>query len=165
MTPRRDTPLDPEAILHALAEHGVDCLLIGGLAAQAHGHIRTTQDVDLLPDPAPENLERLARALRALHAVPAGPEAGKPAPPSARALAARPVTALETRAGGIDVHLRPPGSAPYPDLRARALRLDVAGTSVGVVGLDDLIAMKQASGRPIDRADVRALTALESGDG
>ena len=46
-------------------------------------------------------------------------------------------------------------------MRKRALELEVAGTRVAVVGLDDLIAMKRAAGRLLDRGDVIALTMPE----
>ena len=70
------------------------------------------------------------------------------------------VLELDTDAGGVDVHVDVPGAAPYPALRARALELQLAmlETRVLVAGLDDLIAMKRASGRPIDRSDILALT-------
>jgi hypothetical protein len=67
------------------------------------------------------------------------------------------VLELDTDAGGIDVHATPPGSAPYAQLRARALVIDL-DVPVPVAGLDDLIAMKRASGGPIDRSDIVALT-------
>ena len=143
---RRETPLDAAAILRALADHGVDYVVIGGMAVQAHGHTRTTQDLDLVPEPSAVNLARLAAAAHAL---------GVTADIDFRESIA---ITLETSAGGLDVHLRPPGAAPYARLRARALELDVAGLKVAVAGLDDLIAMKRASGRPIDRGDVIALT-------
>jgi hypothetical protein len=67
------------------------------------------------------------------------------------------VLELDTDAGGIDIHAARPGAAPYAELRERALliQLDVP---VAVAGRDDLIAMKRASGRPIDRSDIIALT-------
>jgi hypothetical protein len=68
------------------------------------------------------------------------------------------VTELDTDAGGVDVHMTPPGAAPYDRLRARALELDVSGVRLAVAGRDDLIAMKRTSGRPVDRGDIAALT-------
>jgi hypothetical protein len=47
-----DVPLDAERILRALAEHGVDYVLIGGLAVQTHGHVRTT----IVPPTSPTSL-------------------------------------------------------------------------------------------------------------
>lgn len=160
---RRETPLDAARILQVLGEHRVEYTLIGGLAVQAHGHTRTTQDVDIVPSPEPENLERLAAALRGLAARPAG-ERGSGAQRRFRgAFSPGGATSLDTDAGGVDVHLSPPGAAAYRQLRGRALVIEVAGTTVAVAGRDDLIAMKRASGRPIDRGDVIALTVPERG--
>src|SRR5690242_14617928 len=63
-----DTPLDAERILAVLARNGVDYVIVGGIAAQAHGHVRTTFDIDVFPRPEPDNLRRLANALNELEA-------------------------------------------------------------------------------------------------
>jgi hypothetical protein len=155
---RRDAariPLDAAAILRTLAEHRVDYVLIGGLAVQAHGHTRTTQDIDIVPAPAQANLSRLRLALAALHAHPAG----RPDDDVARhSIPEEGVLSLDTRAGGVDIHPSPPGAPAYPELRSRALELDVADVRVAVAGLDDLISMKRAGGQPIDIGDIVALT-------
>ena len=67
---RREIPLDAAIILCTLAEHEVDYVVIGGLAVQAHGHPRTTQDLDLVPEPSAANLRRLRTALEAMGARP-----------------------------------------------------------------------------------------------
>jgi len=59
---------DPERILRVLADHGVDCLIVGGFGAQAHGAHRQTLDIDVVPRGTDANLERLAAALRDLGA-------------------------------------------------------------------------------------------------
>jgi uncharacterized nucleotidyltransferase DUF6036 len=152
---RRELPLDARAILHVLAEQEVDFVVIGGLAVQAHGHPRTTQDLDLVPDPDASNLGRLRAALAVLGARPVGARKPATAPIS---IPAAGVLELDTDAGGIDVHTHAPGAAPYPELRQRALELELGDVHVLVAGRDDLIAMKRASGRPIDRGDILALT-------
>lgn len=157
---RREVPLDAAELLRALDRAGVECVVVGGLAVQAHGHLRTTQDLDVVPEPSAENLQRLAQALEILEARPVGATA--PAPPSAQELASRAITTLDTHAGGLDVHRAPPGAAPFAALRARALVLEVAGARVAFAGRDDLIAMKRAAGRPVDRGDVLALTEREA---
>jgi hypothetical protein len=149
---RHEIPLDAAAILRALADHGVDYIVIGGVAVQTHGHPRTTQDLDLLPEPSPANLERLRAALVALAARPVGALAA-----DTISIPSNGVLELDTDAGGVDVHLDPPGAAPYAALRRRALQVHV-DVDVLVAGRDDLIAMKRASGRPIDRSDILALT-------
>jgi hypothetical protein len=157
---RRDIPLDAAEIFRVLSGHAVLYVVIGGLAVQAHGHTRTTQDVDLVPDPDAGNVDRLASALTALSARAAGELAPWPRDAILSALAREPIVSLDTDVGGVDVHIRPPGAAPYAQLRARAMAIEVAGVSVAIAGRDDLIAMKRAAGRPIDRGDVIALTAL-----
>lgn len=161
---RRETPLDAARILQTLFEHEVSYTVIGGLAVQAHGHTRTTQDVDIVPEPDPENVGRLADALHALGARPAGKTRAWSRARLREALTTSEILSLDTEVGGVDVHMRPPGSAPYEALRSRALIIEVAGVTVAIAGRDDLIAMKRAAGRPIDRGDIIALTALEHGD-
>lgn len=158
---RRSVPLAADTILRCLADHAVDYLLIGGLAVQAHGHVRTTQDVDLLPAPGRANLDRLAAALAELNARPSGGGAVPPGGLDGAAIEGAGVLALDTDAGGVDVHTAPPGAASFAAMLQRALELEVAGTRVVVVGRDDLIAMKRAADRPLDRGDVIALTAPE----
>jgi len=160
---RRDIPLDATEIFAALARHDVEYVLIGGLAVQAHGHIRTTQDADLVPAPGPPTRARLAAALGELGARPAGKGEAPPGWSLAEALDRAGTLRLDTDAGGVDVHREPPGAAPFAALRARAMVLEVAEVPVVVAGRDDLIAMKRASGRPIDRGDVIALTRAEIG--
>lgn len=63
-----------------------------------------------------------------------------------------------TRDGGVDVLREVPGGRSYEELEEGVLRVDLGDVEVPVVGLDDLIQMKLARGRPVDLADVAALT-------
>ena len=71
--PPPERPLDLVRLLETLARHGVDYVVIGGVATQVHGHRRTTMDLDLTPDPEPENIRRLSAALEELEARPSDP--------------------------------------------------------------------------------------------
>lgn len=124
----------PQEIFAALDRHGVDYVTIGGVAANAHGSRRLTLDVDIVPAPEESNYERLAAALDELGA---------------------PATA------DLNVLNGAPGAAPYEDLRKRAVEVQVRGTPVRIASLDDLIAMKRASGRDKDLRDIAELTAPE----
>lgn len=149
--------LDAERILRVLDEQEVEYVLIGGLAVQTHGHVRTTNDADLIPAPDPGNLERLASALRLLSARVLNP--GKEGMEvDATMLPRATIWQFATRDGGIDVMHEVPGGRSYSELIERALLVRLGEIDVPVVGLDDLIQMKLARGRPLDLADVAALT-------
>ena len=155
--PEPESPLDAERILRALAEHGVEYVLIGGLAVQTHGHVRTTNDADMIPAPTPANLERLAAALHSLDARVLNPGEEETAI-DAKMLPRATIWQFATRDGGIDVMREVPGGRAYGELLDRALHVQLGEIDVPVVDLDDLIQMKLARGRPVDLADVAALT-------
>ena len=64
------TEFDLRALLEALHGHEISFIVIGGVPVGAHGFIRGTEDLDLVPEPGPENLQRLAVALEELDALP-----------------------------------------------------------------------------------------------
>lgn len=159
---RHPEPLDAQRILEELARHEVDFVLVGGMAAQTHGSTRMTNDVDLIPQPDPQNLARLAEALRALDARVLNP-GHEDLEIDAAMLPRATIWQLATPHGDIDVLHEAPGAAPYDQLRERALVIMLDDLRVPVAGRDDLIRMKLARGRPTDRADVAALTDTEAG--
>jgi hypothetical protein len=153
----RDTPLDAERILDALAEHAVDYVIVGGLAVQTHGHVRTTVDIDVFPRPDPSNLERLADALNALDAQVLNP-GSEGMKIDATMLPRATLWQFVTRHGAVDVLHDAPGAPPYDELRGQALEIRFGDLKLAVAGRDDLIGMKRASGRPVDLEDIAALT-------
>jgi hypothetical protein len=62
------TEFDLRALLEALHSHDISFIVIGGVAVGAHGFIRGTEDLDLVPEPDPDNLQRLAAVLEELDA-------------------------------------------------------------------------------------------------
>ncbi|MDX6719777.1 MAG: hypothetical protein QOJ63_2031 [Solirubrobacteraceae bacterium] len=164
MSPERAprVAFDLRALLAILHEHRVDYTVIGGVAVQVHGHRRTTKDLDVVPGPDRQNLERLAAALTQLGARPRDLPGG---PPDAEHLTAAPIAPpLTTEHGELHILRDVPGAPAYEELRARALVVDLDGISVAVAGLDDLISMKRASGRPTDERDIAALIAATGAD-
>lgn len=153
-------PLRAVDLVRTLSDHGVSYVVIGGFAAIAHGSPRATRDLDIVVAPDNDNLVRLSAALRELDAkrhLPAG---------AARRVLAADVAAValgttlhtRTSAGALDILGAPAGAPPYEQLRARAVPTTLAGIDVLVAGLDDLIAMKRAAGRPLDLQDIADLT-------
>jgi len=159
-----ERPLDLMALLETLARHRVEYLIVGGVAVQVHGHRRTTKDLDVVPSRGADNYARLAAALDELEARPLGVDPGKVALPTAdpdRLRIAAIVPPLVTRHGEIHILNEPKGAAPYEEMRRRALTIELDGIEVAIVGVDDLIRMKRASGRQEDLDDIRVLTALD----
>jgi hypothetical protein len=153
----------PEEIFAALERRAVDYVAIGGVAANAHGSRRVTLDVDIVPEPSEANYRRLAAALDDLGA----PEAAVDSefrsldPRDSFDLALAEALKLATAAGDLDIVNGAPGAPPYKDLRARAIEVEVRGVRIPTASLDDLIAMKRASGRPQDIRDIASLTGGE----
>jgi hypothetical protein len=114
-----------------------------------------------VPSPDPSNLGRLASALTALDAEVMlddfdPNELGLA--PDEHGLAMGGNWVLRTRLGRLDVMQDVPGVKSYAHLRGSAVRRDVAGAGPFVfAGLDDLIAMKAAAGRPQDEIDITSL--------
>lgn len=153
-------PFSAETIFAALQRHGVDYVTIGGIAANAHGSRRVTLDVDIVPAPDGPNYERLAAALDELGAPGSAVDSGfrDLDPRDGFDLACAKVLKLPTAAGDLDLFNAAIGAPPYEDLRKRAIEVEVRGTPVRIASLDDLIAMKRASGRPQDIRDIAELT-------
>jgi hypothetical protein len=134
----------------------------GGIAVQVYGHVRMTNDVDLIPSPTPENLKRLAKALAVLDARVLNP-GSENLRIDARMLPRATLWLLSTRHGDVDVLHDAPGAAPFPELRKRALVIALGDRRIPVAGRDDLIRMKRAAGRAVDLSDIAALTEPEHG--
>lgn len=152
---------DPLAVVRVLAEHGVAYILCGGVAARLHGSDLLTEDLDLAPAQDAANLGRLARALEEMGArlaVPDPPE-GLRIPLDERTFSS-PVMTFRTQFGDVDVLRHTLSRGGYAELRDRAVAFDVLGLDVRAIALEDLIADKEASGRPKDRGKLPSLHAL-----
>lgn len=69
MTGSPDQPeVDVLRIVRVLERHGVEYLLVGGVAAALHGAQRPTRDFDCVAQRSDANLQRLAAAMRELKA-------------------------------------------------------------------------------------------------
>jgi len=148
---------DPVGILRVLVAHRVEFVVVGGVAARLQGAPLVTQDLDVTPSSAPENLSRIAAALEELGArfrTATEPE-GVRFPFDPGLLANARSWTLTTDRGDLDLVFEPAGTRGYPDLVAGADDLRVAVDPplvVKVAALADVIRSKEAAGREKDRA-------------
>jgi predicted nucleotidyltransferase len=151
----------PRPLLQRLVDARVDFIVVGGIAAVAHGSVTFTQDLDITYAPDEENLERLGRVLVDLGARLRGVTDDVPFVPDGRTLRRTRVLTLDTPIGRIDLLAQPDGAPVFAELRARAELDVIAGVEVAYASLDDLIAMKKAAGRPKDLVAVEELEAIQ----
>jgi hypothetical protein len=153
---------DPVAILTRLVAARVRFVVIGGLAAQAHGSISSTFDLDICYARDRDNLESLARILTDIAAVRRGLPIDAPRMPQldARTLRATSLLTLDTAYGPLDLLAAPDPGLDYDQLAARSVRVDLRGVVVLVASLEDLMTMKRAADRPKDRVELEILGAL-----
>ncbi len=151
---------DFERLLQALAAGGVEYILVGGLAANAHGAIRTTRDVDVVYARSRANLERLEKTLAPLRPYLRGAPPGLPFRLDVATLQSGLNFTLITDLGELDLLGEVPGGGRYEDLLPHSDMLDLFGVSCRCLGLDALIRVKRAAGRPKDFEAVAELEAL-----
>ena len=150
---------DFAGLLGTLARHEVAFIVVGGAAAIAHGSARLTQDLDIVYERTPSNLDRLVRALQEYRPYPRGVPPGLPFLWDCRTLERGLNFTLTTLLGDIDVLGEIPGGGGYRDLAAAAIELQVFETRCLFLSLAQLIRAKRAAGRP---KDLEALAELEA---
>ena len=146
-------------MLKTLASHGVEFLVVGGIAGALHGSSSITFDLDICHSRTFENLDCLEASLKQLGARLRGaPE--DIVPWDARTLLAEEIFTFATTWGDLDCMGAPAGTKGFNDLNANAVEMDIEGMKIRVVSLNDLIRIKRASGRPKDRVELEVLGAL-----
>jgi hypothetical protein len=148
------------ALLRRLAGHGVDFVVVGGIAMIGHGSGRNTRDLDICYATDPANLEALGAAMLELGAKLRGVADDVPFVPDARTLRRTSILTLTSPDGWIDLLVAPPGAPPYEQLRAGAVRTTIDGTAILIASLDDLESMKRAANRPMDRIDLEEIAVI-----
>jgi len=149
------SPSDPSLQLGLLFEtlirHGVDFVVVGGIAGLAHGSAYPTFDLDIAYARERPNLERLARALRELDVTLRGAPPDLPFQVDARTLENGANFTFDSPHGKFDVLGELDGSGGYERLRMGAIVQTIEGCEVRVASIDHLIQMKRAANRPKDR--------------
>lgn len=153
-----------ETIVRTLNAANVQYLIVGGLAVNAHGFVRTTRDIDIVLHLEPANAERGLHAL-----VQAGWQLAIPETPAAFAdPSERERWRLEKnmivlklwsdahRRTPIDIFIYEPFD--FAEEYARAVPMEIcSGVTAPIIALDTLLRMKREAGRPQDLIDIEEL--------
>ena len=135
-------------LLQVLTRGGVEFIVVGGVAAFAHGAARVTLDLDVVYRRTPENIRRVASVLAPLQPYPRGAPRGLPFRWDDRAVSFGTNFTLETSLGLIDLPGEITGGGKYEDLLPATIRLEIYGISCLCLDLTKLIEVKRAAGRP-----------------
>jgi hypothetical protein len=144
-----------EKWLGRLLDEEVKFLVVGGLAVTLNGYVRLTEDVDLLVEATPENLERLIRCLANFgegHGGTLAPADFTPEPGAIRVIE-------ESEDCQIDLFTELSGMS-YADLIAGAESSPLGSRSFPYASKSQLIAIKSGSVREKDQLDVLAMKKL-----
>ena len=149
-----------EQMLAALSDAGVEFIIVGGVAARAHGSSRLTDDIDISYR-TPANLARVVGALAPFTPYLRGAPPGLPFDWSVGTLRAGLNFTLTTTVGAIDLLGEITGGGHYADLLPHTLTITIFGRDVQLLDLPWLIRVKRAAGRPKDLEVIAELEALQ----
>ena len=157
-------------LLQSLCDAQVDYVLVGGLAVQLHGFLRSTFDIDLVLAMNDENLVRfidVAKQYGLVPAIPVSIDSLRNAEQIEAWYREKGMLAFalrEPQIGGsmLDVLVRP--DVPFDQLLLNAVAGELYGRRVPIASIDDLLTMKRVANRPKDRLDVVALEKIGRGE-
>ena len=136
-------------MLSALDAAGAEYLVVGAHALAAHGVPRATGDLDVWVRATPENAARVLAALR---------DFGAPLFDLSPEDLARPETVFQIGVVPVRVDiLTSISGVGFEEAWAGRIHVTVDGVTFGVLGREELIRNKRATGRPKDLLDVETL--------
>jgi len=152
-------------LLRRMVGQQVEFVVVGGVAAVAHGSAMNTDDLDVALPFTEENLRRLFAALDGLHPRYFMTLDKRPVRESPEQLVSFKNLYLATDVGRLDLLGSVPPVGDYDRIASHAEVLTVLGLELRVISLEDLITVKAHVGRPKDRhveLELRAIRELRA---
>jgi hypothetical protein len=144
-------------LLRGLHKHNVRYLVSGAMAMVFYGYVRNTEDLDLIVDPDPENLDRVADWLTStgasLRLNPMSSFTDRERTGLHRGAKVSVLTSL----GQVDIDQTLPGLPEFSQLMEQAELYETDGMRVPVLDRETLIELKRSRGSFLDRADIEAI--------
>ena len=156
-------------LLQSLVDHQVQFVLVGGLAVQLHGYLRSTFDVDLVLAMDDENLSRFIDVVKQFGLIPVIPvpidslRNAQQIDQWHREKGMLAFALREPQVGGsvVDILVRP--EVPFDKLLMDAVTGELFGRQVRIASIDSLLMMKRSANRPKDILDIAALEKIKQG--
>jgi hypothetical protein len=146
--------MDTESLLKSLNARAVDYVVIGATAFPVHGYVRSTLDVDIFVRPERDNAHRTLAALS---------DAGYDVTDLTVDELLEKKILLRQYLVEADIHPFVEGRS-FDAVWAGRVQAHYGETPTCFAGLEDLIAMKKAAGRPKDLEDLKHLRKLRRDD-
>lgn len=150
-------------LLKAVEKAGIQYLVVGGMAVNFHGIIRPTKDIDFIVYLETNNLLKFCKLMTDLGYRPKAPvKAEDFADPEKRRDWIKNKNMIvfcfyhqDDLMNVIDVFVEHP--LPFEEIYARRTLVPLGEVNISVIGIPDLIKLKEKAGRMQDLADIRAL--------
>jgi len=155
-----------EEILVEFQKQKVKYVIVGGMAVNYHGFVRSTSDMDILVDMTDENLRKIVRILRRK-----GYHVKQPVDPMGIAdeetrhdwIHNKNMKAFnfyrENELKEVDIIIESPVS--YKEAKKSVLQLKMGTFKIPVISIDHLIKMKTHAGRDMDQNDIKQLKRIK----
>ena len=153
-------PTQFDEMIPALSRAAVEFIIVGGVAARAHGSARLTDDLDISYRRNHENIGRVVAALAAYKPYLRGAPPGLPFRWDSETIERGLNFTLITTLGPIDLLGEITGGGRYEDLLPHSIIQEIYGANCLCLNLAILIKVKRAAGRPKDLEAVAELEAI-----
>jgi len=147
-------------LIRTLSQAQVEFIVVGGVAAAGHGSARLTRDLDIVYRRTTTNIERLVSAVTPLNPYLRGAPPGLPFSWSEETIRKGLNFTLITSLGALDLLGEITGGGRYEDILPHSIKLELHGTECLCLGLEYLIKVKRAAGRPKDFEAIAELEAI-----
>jgi len=151
---------DYRELIRCLVAARVEFIIVGGAAAIAHGASRLTEDLDVVYRRDHKNVEAIIKSLAPFAPYLRGAPEGLPFKWEAQTIWNGLNFTLTTSLGPLDLFAEITLGGKYDDLLPHTVTLDVFDSRCLCLGLERLIQVKRAAGRPRDLDAIAELQAL-----
>ncbi|MBI1871688.1 MAG: nucleotidyltransferase family protein [Chlamydiae bacterium] len=155
-----------EEVFKEFQKQHVKYVLVGGIALNLHGALRNTFDLDILVEMSDENLAKVVKILKRQ-----GYQVRQPLDPMKIAdkntrhewISKKHMRAFnfykDSDMKEVDIIIHSP--VCYENASKKELKVKVGSLVVPLISMDDLIKMKKAAGRAIDKLDIEELKIIK----